>query len=409
MSQLRAMLVACVAATVGCTAIIGVRDIYLDENAEGGASSSSSSSGNASSSSSGGGADGGDPDGGACTADIQTDAKNCGRCGRDCLGAACKAGQCEALTLASNLTNPTSAVSYGNNLIVTSFGDGRILEVPKSPGSVREVKAGLTAPWGAIVEGSTLYFADSDYAWNGTDPTRKGGIWKCDLPACATPVLVTPADEGQNPVLVNGAVYFAEYNADDVVRVFPDGGARQVVDTTSSPHAVAVDNTHVYYTSGQPSFYRVPLPDGGGEVAGPQAFFAPGSVVLDNDRYYYSYTDGSQNPGAGHVVSFTKAAAGQGKIEYGGDNVVPRGVVVDDTYIYWVNSGTFEEISGAPTKFDGQVRACPKAGCPTTGPIVLLSGLGRPWEIGQDATAIYICVYGNYKQAGGAVIKIAKL
>lgn len=409
MRQWRALLVAGIAASFGCSAILGVRDIYLDESAEGGASSTSS--GGATSSSSGDtGTDAGG-DGATCNADLQIDPKNCGRCGRDCLGAECKAGKCDAITLVSNLTNPTSAVTYGDKIIVTTYGDGRILEVPKAGGTPRVLSSDRTAPWGAVIDGTTLYWADSDYMWNGSDPTRKGGIWKCTLPDCTTPALVLAADEPLNPVLVNGYLYFAEYNADDVVRVLPDGGGRQLLDTTSSPWTVAVDQTHAYYTSGQPSFYRVALSniDAGGEVAGPQAFYAVGTVVLDEQRYYYSYTNGGQDAGAGHVVSFTKAAAGQGKIEYGTDNVVPRGVVVDDQYVYWASSGTFDESPGAATHFDGQIRACPKAGCPASGPITLLSGLGRPWELNQDATAIYVCVYGNYKQAGGAVLKIAKL
>lgn len=394
-------------ASMGCTALIGVRDIYLDENAEGGASSSSSGS-SSSSSGNGGQTDGGpDQDGAACNANLDTDSKNCGRCGRDCLGSECKAGKCDPITLAGSLVNPTSAVTWTDKLIVTSYGDGRILEVPKTPGTVRVITT-VKAPWGAIVEGNTLYFADSDTKYDGVDLTRKGGIWRCDLPACAAPTLITPAEEPVNPVLVGGVLYFAENNADEVTRVLPDGGGKFVLDTTNNPWTVQADGAHVYYTSSQPSFWRVPLPDGGGEIAGPQGFYAAGGLALDNDRYYYSYTAEGQDAGAGHVVSFTKANAGQGKLEYGADNIVPRGVIVDDKYVYWVNSGTFDETFGAATHFDGQLRACPKAGCPATGPIVLATGLGRPWELGQDATAIYVCVYGNYQQAGGAVLKIAK-
>ena len=43
------------------------------------------------------------------------------------------------------------------------------------------------------------------------------------------------------------------------------------------------------------------------------------------------------------------------------------------------------------------------------GPIVLATGLGRPWEMNSDATALYVCVYGNYGQQSGAVLKIPKL
>src|SRR4051812_46742205 len=35
----------------------------------------------------------------SCTADTQSDAKNCGKCGHDCVGGQCTAGVCQVATL----------------------------------------------------------------------------------------------------------------------------------------------------------------------------------------------------------------------------------------------------------------------------------------------------------------------
>lgn len=401
-----------VAASFGCSAIIGTRDIFFEEGAEGGTSSSSSSTGGTSSSSGDSGGDGGN-DAAQCNADLQTDKANCGRCGRSCLGGNCIMGKCEPIPLATGLDNPTSAVIEGNRLIVTLYGKGDIISVPKdAPGAPTNIVTGRTSPWGAFVDNATLYFADADYEYNGVDADRRGGIWKCPLANCATPELVVAADSPLNPVLVNGVIYFAEEGNDVVSKVPLAGGAKTVLDSTTNPHGIALDATHLYYTATEDSFWRVPLspPDAGGQAVGPQGYYTVGSVALDNDRYFYTYTDiNNQAKGAGHVLSFTKAAPGQGRVDYGTDNVTPRGIVVDDQYVYWANSGTFDETAGAPTHFDGEIRACPKAGCPASGPIVLASGLGRPWEMNSDATALYVCIYGNYGQQSGAVLKIPKL
>jgi hypothetical protein len=398
----RSLLALCTLASMGCTAIIGVRDIYLDESSPNGSEAD------------GGRRDGATSDGGrsdvdtSCNADLQTSPEHCGRCGHDCLGGACNAGTCEPVTLADGLMNPTSAVSNGASIVVTTYGDGRILEVPKTKGgAVRELRTQVKAPWGAAVDGSTLYWAESDFPLSGGAGSR-GGIWKCTLPACANPTSVTSSDHPLNPVVRGGALYFAENNDSTIATVLVDGGARRTLDNTQNPWTVAIDDTHVYYTSSQPSLWRIPLAGGASQNAGPQGIYLAGGIALDGTRYYYTYTSGEQEAGAGHVVSFVKATPGGSKIEYGDDNIVPAGIAVDDAYVYWVQSGTWKEENVAVTNNDGQVRACPKAGCPASGPMILAKGLARPWEMSQDETALYVCMYGNFGQVGGSVVKIAK-
>jgi hypothetical protein len=409
--RMRALLFATIgiAASFGCTALIGVRDIYLDESGEGGASSSSSSSGNTSSSSGGTGEGGGGVDGGGdCKADLQTDAKNCGRCGRDCLGAACTNGACEPVVLSASLANPSGIFLMPTKVLVTLSGDGRILEIDKNPGGTpRVVTTGRKDPWGLFVDGNTLYFADSDYPQASNPTTYKGGIWSCDLTNCGTPALVISSDHPVNPILHNGVVYFAENNDSAVRRVLPNGTQTFIVDTATQPFGVAADNQHVYYTSAQPQFWRAPLDGGEEEAVGPQDYFRPGFVALDNDRYYYAYS-ANELAGGGHVLSYPKANPAAPAVEYAaGSNVVPVGVAVDSTYVYWTTWGNVDQVSGL-AKADGEVRACPKAGCPAAGPIVLVKGLARAYAIAVDDQAVYFNVYTNSGQTTGSVQKVAK-
>ena len=59
-----------------------------------------------------------------CSADLLTDTNNCGRCGRACgAGLSCTAGSCDAVTLASDLTNaPLRLVAAGTQVFYSVAG-----------------------------------------------------------------------------------------------------------------------------------------------------------------------------------------------------------------------------------------------------------------------------------------------
>ena len=63
------------------------------------------------------------PDANACGADLQTDPKNCGRCGHDCLGGACGAGKCQAIELAAVSAPLAHALVSGSYVYVSTVKD----------------------------------------------------------------------------------------------------------------------------------------------------------------------------------------------------------------------------------------------------------------------------------------------
>lgn len=392
------LLFAAALVTTGCTALLDVKDIYFDPdapapNADGGADAV---------------AEGGATDGGAdatCDADLQSDPKNCGRCGRDCLGSACVAGRCEPVVLAAGLGNPTGLTLSGPDVYVTAQRDGTVLQIPKAGGAPKVLASGQEDVHGVVVDGVTLYWSNGDFRFN--DAGAVGGIWKCTLPGCAAPTLVTPGDIAMNVELSNGFLYYAARNDAEVRRVTPSGAGDMLVAATNSPFDIAVDGTHVYYTSSQPSLYRA-LIDGGSvpneEAVGPLDSKLVGYVTVDDQRYYWAYVDQADK---GHVLSGSKAAPASPKTSYGSeaDNVGAIGVAVDATYLYWSTDGT---ATGNVPDANGKLFACPKQGCGPQGPILLADQLVFGGPIATDDQAVYWVEFGSVGQANGRLRKVAK-
>ena len=176
-SHLRVALVAGLVLT-GCSALIGVNDIFLDPNAGPGGPDGSleSSTSDAPVAETGG-------EGGTCNADVQIDKANCGRCGHDCLGGDCKAGRCQAIALAGSLDAPRSLALDDANVYVATINGGTVLRIAKTGGKIDTLVTGWASMVGVAVSGTTLFWSADDTlgdAGNGDF----GGVWKCTLPAC---------------------------------------------------------------------------------------------------------------------------------------------------------------------------------------------------------------------------------
>jgi hypothetical protein len=402
-------------ALMGCSALLGVKDIYLDDT-DGGPNGGDGGTTDGTTGSDGpfgpdgqplgdgqpppGDGSGGDT--GTCTADLQTSAQNCGRCGHDCQGGTCTTGKCDPVTLATSLENPSGIALDGVNVYYTTFGGaGAVALVPKAGGTPKTLATTQTSARGVQVDATGLYWSNGDFI------SGKGGVWKCTLPACTTPTLVAPGDWAYDVQLANGQVYFSAYNDGTVLVGLPDGGAG-VVATTNHAFGLGVDSNYAYYTSSQPNLYRAALDGGAGneESVGPLNSDSVGFVVLDATRFYWAFADTSD---AGHVFGALKADPGT-RVDYAGpESVGPAGVAVDATNIYWSTGGTF---SGPPTSpvpnGDGKVFTCPLAGCPAAGPTLLAGKLRDTGPLVIDATSIYWCEFGDYPGATGQVRKVAK-
>lgn len=393
---------------VGCNALIDVKDVYFDPNAAvpGGEAGADGAGGEGGTSAEGG------VDSGPCMADLQTDRKHCGRCNHDCVGGACTAGKCDPVLLAAGLGGPSAIAAGKDEIYVTGYRANVVLAVAKDGTGTRVLVTEEEQARGVAVVGSTLYWANGYFKYNGVDPDRKGGVWQCTLPACApaTRRLVAAGDWANFPIPRGNVMYFNEYNDGAVVRAPIDGGATTLIAATNKPFGIAVDDVHVYYTSNQPSLYRAKLDGtsadaGTEEIVGPSAFNGlVGFVAVDDLRVYWAY---AEETGKGRVLSVAKAAPLAGSVSYGteADNVFPIGVVLDDKNIYWSTCGS--GTAASPTG-DGKVMTCPKAGCGATPPVVLANGSLCGGQMAIDDVAIYWAEYGSITQASGRVRKVAK-
>ena len=397
-------------ALFGCSALIGTRDIFLDENSpngneDGGGTSSSGTGGSSGTSSSGssGTSDGG-PDGSTnCTADLQTSAQHCGRCGHDCLGGECSAGKCLPKILASGLVNPNAIALDATHVYTTTYGDGRVIRAAKDGSSFAPIATGMKYSSGVGVAGNTLYWTNADFTYD--DAGYWGGLFKCTLPACTDKSLVVAADMPNNLSEVSGVIFLSVRNDAEIRRVNANGSGNILVATTNSPFGLACDTNHCYYTSSQPNLYRAQADGGRGETAvGALNADFVGYAAVDNDRYYWAFTE--ENTGKGKVQSGLKNDIAGAKTTYGTDNKSGSvGVAVDATNVYWTNGGTF---TGNTSNADGELLTCPKAGCPAGGPTLLADKLPNPWGVAVDEVAVYWVEYTNDLQQTGAIKKVAK-
>src|SRR5262245_7121247 len=89
------------------------------------------------------------PDGGAdtgadaagCGAQLDSDGKNCGRCGHDCLGGACQLGQCQVATIAPIAGHPWyfAMDETAFFVVTTNFERGKPA-APEQTGSIVRVE-----------------------------------------------------------------------------------------------------------------------------------------------------------------------------------------------------------------------------------------------------------------------------
>lgn len=126
-----------------------------------------------------------------------------------------------------------------------------------------------------------------------------------------------------------------------------------------------------------------------------------GFIHLDGDRVFWAYEDDGTKKG--QVLSSVRAAPAT-RTTYTAAGKTSRGVAADAAYVYWSDVGTLA--SGNATG-DGTLNACPRAGCPTSGPTLLATGLRGAGQIVVDADFVYFAENGT-SDADGRVRKVAK-
>ncbi|HEX3346284.1 MAG TPA: hypothetical protein VHS09_16990 [Polyangiaceae bacterium] len=359
----------------------------------GGSSSGSGSSGSGSSGGdagvsagdAGGSSDGAAGDAAACSADTKTDAKNCGGCGHDCLGAACADGLCapEAVGNFGSITNvtPSFALDADNLYVAGDVISGQtaahvIAAVPRTGGGAPVILSQTTTEqWrgeALVVAGGRVFWSNGDHVGVLSVPTTAKNV-------AATVVYDDPNDPG--PLV-----------------------------------GLAVAGSTLYFVQDCGGLYEAPIPTGKGTLVSALGCNSLGlnRMAVDPAGTYVYLTDG----GNAQVLTIATAS--------GDENIVassvsgPMGIAVDAAHVYWTVAGTCTGSGTTATCTGGEIRrATAPSGASALTFIDKIDSTGALGGLGQvtlDATTLYYSVYKGVtntlyerKLAGGPVVKLATL
>lgn len=229
-----------------------------------------------------------------CETYLPNDPKNCGACGRDCLGGACSLGVCQPILVDDSLTySDGCCTSFAQIDTTTIYIDGRsstswgIYALPKTGGVPVAV-----APTAGLVR----FAIDSTNAyWPDYSNGKIGRVAKTG----GTPSVLSTQEVGLNIAADGTAVYWGSVNGTaDILRVPVSGGTTTVLGTSAvncGVYDLATDGSSVFAlecdSQGSNVYTTIEaVPVTGGalkRLVTPQPG-APGMILLGTDHVYWS-------------------------------------------------------------------------------------------------------------------------
>jgi hypothetical protein len=344
---------------------------------------------------------------GTTCVNVQTDGKNCGTCGHDCLGGACTGGKCQPIAIATGQTAVNGVALDANGIYWTRSGSNSIAGVVATAkldgtGLTPLSSAGVgESDYAPAVGGGYLYFIQTAGSLRA--------VWRCQLPSCNggpsliagnQPVATDLALDAANNRLywVNGTPYQGTGGA-VMTMALPNGAPTRVVTADQpNPSSLALgSNGFVYWTNGGTYVNNVHQGNGGvrraplGQTNGAATTIVTSAgadvvgIALDAQSVYF---------GSGSLSTLEVAPINGGGSSSKLANVPGRvqEIAVDGTNVYWFESGP-----------SGRILTCPRTGCPNGNPIVLAVNQDDPTSIAVDAVSV---VWAN--RGGGEVRRLAK-
>jgi hypothetical protein len=354
----------------------------------------------------GGGGEGGiADDGGTCVANLEEDSRNCGRCGRDCGGAACNAGTCAPVLLAT-VQSPSVPFAVDQGAVYFADGDS-IAAVDKNSGARRTFAptgSGVSDPTALGAAQGLVFWGNTNFSGGGATGLRVCGVPGCDggarniapnlYAAYGIAELRVPASPWPVVWLQITAAY--DWNVEYGVS---DGGVGRLAtafakNETTCMHLAASASTAYVAHRESDSIFAIPL-NGTPRVA--LSIQHPCGLAVRGDRVFFSDESNiwsSAITGVNTLAPPVQLANGQKE----GNGGVPAYVAVDADDVYWIAS------LPAPT-----LLRCKQSGCNLMpGRLGALPGGGGPSGLLVDERWIYFVVRSVASPLESTVWKVAK-
>jgi hypothetical protein len=331
-------------------------------------------------------------DAGTCDADLSNDNANCGACGRAC--GACLAGLCPQEPFYQySKDSPIYMVGIALDSDYVYGGGALVGFDAGSPGAIARI-AKVTHTGAAIAitlaPVARVAIADPEVFWTqgafGDAGTAEHGIGRAPKVPPTDAGVALPYVGGQtSPFAIavdHTTVYWSNYGLNAAgfdlwSASLSDASTARAITPPEGVAGVAVDSTAIYYSLALPTgkIFRANK-DGTSPQAIAENQSSPFLLALDDSYVYWT-----ELTSGGSVSRVQKDGGAVLQIATSQDK--PNLIAVNDTYVYWTNyaQGSL-----------GTLNRAPKAGGKS---ILLAINLTNPSDIAVDETYVYVVTNGG--------------
>jgi hypothetical protein len=331
--------------------------------------------------------------------------------GSDASAEADACATCMPVAIASGLPGPFLLAQYGTELYWTDLVTSTVETASKSQvdGSAGLFAVAAGNYFGIAADDSGVYFTDlspGGAVYGCPLPGCPSSISQFTLYAIGG---MTNTD-----IQVNGGwLYWLQADGDEIDRMLEaDANAvPQKVATTATTSTtglaylsrIATDGTRMYWSEAVDGrILTKPITSGANATLFTfPAGTSPSAIHYDTGVLYFATFTGNNGSG---IVYYGSPDGGGGAQPLASNQKYPYAIATDTQYVYWTTEGDFPADGGAAS--GGGVFRCAKSGCGGN-PQQLASNLTDARGIVVDDTAIYFTTYGSGNN-DGAVWRLAK-